>query len=57
MQYYTGLLISLEIQIGQLLFDCASSGFPNAAVYATWHVSISRCCYGVFLLHLSHRAV
>ena len=50
-----GLLISLEIQIGQLLFNCASSGFPNATVYATWHVSSSRCS-SVLSLHLSHCA-
>ena len=57
MQFYTGLLIGLEIQISQLLFHCASSGFPNAAVYAIWHVSSSRCSSGVLPLHLSRRAV
>ena len=29
------LLIGSEIQFGQLLFNCASSGFSNAAAYAT----------------------
>ena len=46
MQYFR-LLIGSEIQFLQLLFNCVSSGFPNAAVYATWHVSNSRlllCC-------------
>ena len=54
---YTGLLIGLEIQIGQLLFNCASSGFPNAALHATWHMPSSCCCSGVLLLHLSYCAV
>ena len=39
--------IGLEKQIGKLLFNCTSSGFPTAAVYATWHVSNSRCCWSV----------
>ena len=33
------LLIGSEIQFGQLLFNCVSSGFSNATAYATWHVS------------------
>ena len=56
MQYYMGLLIGLETQIGQLLFNRSSSGFPNVTVYASWHVSSLRCCSGVLPLHLSHRA-
>ena len=33
------LLIGSEIQFCQLLFNCVSSGFFNAAAYATWHLS------------------
>ena len=51
-----GSLISLEMQIVQLLFSCASSYFLNDIVYATWHVSSARCC-SVAPMHLSHRAV
>ena len=41
------LLIGSEIKFGQLLLNCVSSGFPNVAAYATWHVSNLRlllCC-------------
>ena len=41
----------------QLLFNCVSSGFPNAAVYATWHVSSSLCVSVVLSLHWSPPAV
>ena len=57
MQYYQVVLIGLEIQIGILLFNYASSSFPNATVYATWHVSNSSCGSGMLSLHLSHCAV
>ena len=57
MQYYQVVLISSEIQIGQLLFNCSSSGFKNDSVYVKWHVSSSRCCSVVLSLHLSLRAV
>ena len=47
------LLIVSEIQFGQLLFNCVSSGFPNAAIYATWHVLNSHlllCCAVIALV-------
>ena len=49
------LLIGLEIQFGQLLFNCLSSGFPNASAYATFMCQILACCSGVLSLHLSRR--
>ena len=57
MQYYQVGLIGSEMQVSQLLFNCGSSGFLNAAVRATWHVSISRCGSGLLSLHLSHLGV
>ena len=57
MQYCQVVFIGSEIQIGQLLFNCVSSGFPNAAVYATCHVSSSRSVSVVLSLHWSPHAV
>ena len=57
MQYYQVAVIGLEIQIGQLLFNCASSGFSNAAVYVIWYVSSSLCCSGVHLSRLAVRVL
>ena len=39
-------------QFGQLLFNCVSSGFPNAAGYATWQVYSSRLLFWCALLAL-----
>ena len=51
------LLIGSEIQFGQLLFNCASSGFPNAAAYATLHVSSSCLLFWCALLALVSSAL
>ena len=46
------LLNGSEIKFGQFLFNCVSSGFTNAAVYATWHVASSRLLLWCALLAL-----
>ena len=56
MQYYKGLPIGFEIQIGQLLFNHASCCFLNDVIYATGHISSLRCCFGA-PMPLSHRAI
>ena len=59
-RHFTGLVIGLQIQIGQFLFNCTSSWFSECHLHCflsyLGHLSSKCCCFGTNM-NLSHRAV